>query len=148
MSELDTSARAAATFREANRFQAIKSLIMGIEPPIVCELFNVADRSLRRWVDSFNTSGIDGLIEGEHTGRRRVINPEQSERYEKLIEDPKLAGQTHWTGVKFHGYLREQCDHEVGYRTVIPLAARTRFSSQGASAVARPTRRTSAPGLC
>ena len=67
----------------------------------------------------FNRQGIDGLIERPRPGRTSKINAEQTAYYRELIEKPELAEQTHWTGVKFHGYLRQELQHEVGYRTVI-----------------------------
>ena len=70
-------------------------------------------------VAQFNRQGIDGLIERPRLGRPAKINAEQSACYKELIEKPELAEQTHWTGVKFHGYLRQELQHEVGYRTVI-----------------------------
>jgi hypothetical protein len=62
---------------------------------------------------------MDGLIERPRIGRPTKINAEQSVYYRELIQQPELAEQTHWTGVKFHGYLRQELQHEIGYRTVI-----------------------------
>ena len=36
-----------------------------------------------------------------------------------VLENPAQAGQVHWTGVKLHGYLKEQLQIELGYRTAI-----------------------------
>jgi len=36
-----------------------------------------------------------------------------------VLENPAQAGQVHWTGVKVHGYLKEQLSIELGYRTTI-----------------------------
>jgi len=52
-------------------------------------------------------------------GRPARITPEQSARYRQLIEQPELADHLHWTAVKFHGYLRQELQQEIGYRTVV-----------------------------
>jgi hypothetical protein len=36
-----------------------------------------------------------------------------------VLENPAQAGQVPWTGVKFHGYLKEQLAMELGYRTTV-----------------------------
>lgn len=36
-----------------------------------------------------------------------------------VLENPAQAGVVHWTGVKVHGYLKEQLCADLGYRTVI-----------------------------
>ena len=66
----------------------------------------------------FNESGIDGLLDKPRSGRPRKISPGQSDTYRELIERPETAGETHWTAKKFHGYIREEFGHEIGYRTV------------------------------
>ncbi len=98
---------------------AIRALSMGIDHDKVASLYYTSRRGLSRWVAQFNRQGIDGLIERPRLGRPAKINAEQSACYKELIEKPELAEQTHWTGVKFHGYLRQELQHEVGYRTVI-----------------------------
>ena len=36
-----------------------------------------------------------------------------------VLADPSLAGQTHWTGRKLHGFLNEKLELELGYTTVL-----------------------------
>jgi transposase len=82
-------------------------------------LYSVSPRSLNNWIRKFNQQGIDGLIERARTARPAKIIPEQSAHYRQLIEQPELADQLHWTAVKFHGYLRQELQHEIGYPTVV-----------------------------
>lgn len=117
--ELELATGAASSRRSHDRLRAMKSLVLGIERKIVCELFAIDDRTLRRWVWSFNAYGIDGLIESERTGRPRAITLDQTAPYQELILNPTQASQTHWTARKFHGYLRSELNHEVGYSTVV-----------------------------
>jgi len=36
-----------------------------------------------------------------------------------VIEEPSLAGQTHWTAVKLHGWIKGQLQAQLGYRTTV-----------------------------
>ena len=36
-----------------------------------------------------------------------------------VLENPSQAGELHWTGVKVHGWLKEQLGLEVGYSTTV-----------------------------
>jgi transposase len=36
-----------------------------------------------------------------------------------VLENPAQAGQVHWTGVKLHGYLKEQLQIQLGYSTTL-----------------------------
>jgi transposase len=117
--ELEIAAHAAPSRRSHNRLMAIRALALNIAPEQVAALYSVSPRSLTNWIRRFNQQGIDGLIEGVRTGRPPKITPEQSAHYRQLIEQPELAGQLHWTAVKFYGYLRQEFQHEIGYRTVV-----------------------------
>ena len=112
-------AQAAVSRRSHQRLLAIKSLLLGIPSQTVADLFGVTRRTVHRWIVRFNATGIDGLIERARPGRPRRITAQQSQQYRALIEQPAKAGQTHWTAKKFHGYLRDRLQHEVGYRTVV-----------------------------
>lgn len=119
LAELDTAANAAVSKRSHIRLMAMKMLIMGITHHQVSTLFNISLRTLSRWTQRFNDTGIDGLIEKPRPGRPRKIKPDQASRYRDLISHPERLGQTHWTARKFHGYLTDQLQQEIGYRTVV-----------------------------
>ena len=76
-------------------------------------------QTLTRWIRRFDEEGIDGLIDRPRAGRPRKISEDQTGHYRELIEHPEMAGHAHWTARKFHGHLREEFQHEVGYRTVV-----------------------------
>ncbi|MDK2973469.1 MAG: hypothetical protein PWP23_3224 [Candidatus Sumerlaeota bacterium] len=119
--DLDTAASAGASELAKRRLQAMKALILGATFEFTCALFNTSERTLRRWVAAFNAQGIDGLIDRRHPGRPKAIQAEQAAYFEKVIEDPTLANETHWTARKFHGWLTENTEVEVSYRTVVRL---------------------------
>jgi hypothetical protein len=39
-----------------------------------------------------------------------------------VLENPSQAGEVHWTGVKVHGWLKEQLELEVGYSTTCAIS--------------------------
>lgn len=119
LAELETAATCAPCRQSHIRLQAIRSLLLGVERGIVAQLAMVKPRTLSVWVGRFNASGIDGLIDKSRPGRPRKILPQQTPALKQLVEQPAQIGVTHWTGKKFHGYLRESLALEVGYRTVI-----------------------------
>ena len=119
LSELDVSIKCAPTNRSYNRLLAMKLIYFGVTHDIVMQTFGIGSRTLFNWIRRFNESGIDGLIEGSRSGRPRRISKEQTDDYIELIENPESVGETHWTARKFHGYLREELNHEVGYSTVV-----------------------------
>jgi transposase len=111
---------AAPNKRSYRRLAAIRALLLGHTRSQVSLLFGRSERMVRLWILQFNKGGIDALASKPHAGRPRKV---KFERVEDLLvpvlEDPSLAGQLHWTGVKVHGYLQEQLQVELGYRTVI-----------------------------
>ena len=119
LSELDVAIKCAPTQRSHNRLLAMKFLYLGVTHEITHKTFSITSRTLFNWIKRFNESGVDGLIEGSRTGCPRKISKEQGDKYASLIEEPELVGETHWTAKKFHGYLRDELNHEVGYSTVV-----------------------------
>jgi len=119
MLELETASRAAPTWRSSIRLTVIRALVLGQKHIDLAAIFNVSLRSIQRWVTQFNTQGIDGLLDKPRSGRPPKISPEQSEHLRDLIENPEKAGQTHWTAKKFHGYIRDDLEKEIGYSTVV-----------------------------
>lgn len=111
---------AAPNKRSYIRLAAIRALLTGITRPIVCQMFCRTDRMVRLWITQFNRAGIDGLITRARRGRPRKVKLERvRDLLLPVLADPSQAGQVHWTGVKLHGYLREQLAVDLGYRTVI-----------------------------
>jgi transposase len=117
--ELETAMRAAPRQPAFIRMQAIEGLLRGLDHAAVAAFINVSRETLNRWIKNFNARGIDGLIDAPRAGRPAHLSAEQKRHYRELIEHPEQANQVHWTAKKFHGYLREQLDHAVGYRTVV-----------------------------
>jgi len=119
LAELDAAAKATCKKRCFVRLWSVRCLILGQPYDQVAKLSGISKRTLRSWIKRFNESGIDGLLDKPRNGRPRKIPREQDERLRELVTEPQLAGQTHWTARKFHGYLRSELQLEVGYSTVV-----------------------------
>lgn len=118
--ELRVAMDAAPNKRSYIRLAAIRALLMGITRENVCQMFFRTDRMVRLWIEQFNRAGIDALITKARPGRPRKVKLERvRDLLLPVLENPAQAGQVHWTGVKVHGYLKEQLCMELGYRTAI-----------------------------
>ncbi|MRR29979.1 IS630 family transposase [bacterium] len=111
---------AAPSKRSFIRLTAIRMLLTGIPRGAVCAALFRTDRVVRLWIELFNRGGIDALRTKRPQGRPRKVKLERvKDLLVPVLENPAQAGQVHWTGVKLHGYLKEQLQIELGYRTVL-----------------------------
>ena len=120
MEELKGAMEAAPNQRSYVRLNVIRSLLMGLPRQTLCEQFLRSDRTVRLWIELFNRGGIDALITRPRPGRPRKVRLEHlRDLLLPVLEDPTQAGQVHWTGVKLHGFLKEQLQVELGYSTAL-----------------------------
>lgn len=102
------------------RLNAIHLLLIGTPYPLVLRNSRVNERTLRLWIARFNSQGVDGLIYRPQPGRPRKIAREQvAEEILPLVDDPALADQTHWTVTKLCGWLRQEKQLDLSYRTLV-----------------------------
>lgn len=102
------------------RLQALRWLYEGKSREEVAALSFFSTRQVLRFIHAFNLAGLDGLIPGRSSGRRRILPKEEvAEKIVPVIEDPSLAGQTHWTAVKLHGWIKQQLQAQLGYSTTV-----------------------------
>ena len=120
ISEVEVAMEAAPNKRSYIRFGAIRLLLKGMSRADVCMIYNRTDRMVRLWIEMFNRGGIDALATKRADGRPRKIKMERlRDLLVPVLEDPAQAGQRHWTGVKLHGWLLQQLQIDLGYRTVL-----------------------------
>lgn len=120
LEDLQLAMEAAPNKRSYIRLAAIRSLLLGVDRATVCRQFCRSDRMVRLWIQRFNQGGIDALASKVSTGRPRKVRLERvGDLLLPVLADPSMAGQTHWTGRKLHGYLNEQLELELGYTTVL-----------------------------
>ena len=118
--ELETAANAAPTQKAFIRLSCMRALLLQkFTKSDVCSLYMVQLNTLNGWIRRFNAAGIDGLIDRKPSGRPRKIPALLTPELQSLVTTPADIGVTHWTGQKFHGYLTEQLELQVGYRTVM-----------------------------
>jgi transposase len=118
--ELLVAMEAAPNKRSYRRLAAIRALLLGHTRQEVGQLFGRSERMVRLWILAFNRGGIDALASKPRPGRPRKVKFERvRDLLVPVLEEPAKAGQVHWTGVKLHGYLKEQLCVELGYRTLI-----------------------------
>jgi len=120
LEELRVAAEASPTKRGYIRLNAIRLLLLGYSRAQVCQITSRSDRMVRLWIDLFNHGGIDALRTKKPGGRPRKVKLERvRDVLVPVLENPALAGVVHWTGVKLHGYLKEQLCVDLGYRTAV-----------------------------
>src|SRR5262245_24343623 len=120
LDELRVAMDAAPNKRSYVRLCAIRALLLGFSRQQVCELNDRTDRMVRLWIERFNRGGIDGLITRSRPGRPRKVKLQRvRDLLLPVLENPAQAGQVHWTGVKIHGYLKEQLAIDLGYSTAL-----------------------------
>jgi transposase len=119
LAELDSAMNCTPHKRSAMKMLAIKTLIFGVDFDTVCRIHDVCERTLARWVEAFNRRGVDGLIEAPRSGRPRAIDGEEVDILTDFLDDPEVCEETHWTGRKFHGFVRDDLGYEVAYSTLM-----------------------------
>lgn len=124
--ELLVAMEAAPNKRSYQRLAALRALLMGFSREQVATLFGRSERMVRLWILCFNEGGIDALASKPRSGRPRKIKLQRlRDLLVPVLEEPARAAQQHWlatrswTGVKVHGWLKEQLQIELGYRTTI-----------------------------
>jgi transposase len=103
----------------ATRCSAIQMLLAGASRDLVCNALLVTDRALRKWINLFNHSGVDGLIVKKRPGRMTIIKEQQIDELSELLDQPEDANRTFWTAKAFHGYISEAYQIQCSYETVV-----------------------------
>jgi transposase len=118
--EVRTAQRCAPTQEGFIRFQAIKLLDLGYQKHEVAEISGRTLRTINRWIALYQARGIDGLALKGRSGRPRKISKERfGAEIVPLVLDPAQVGETHFTGIKLHGYLVKELQVQLCYRTVL-----------------------------
>jgi transposase len=120
LEELEVAMEVAPNKRSYMRFGAMRALLKGMKRDQVCMVYNRSDRMVRLWIEMFNRGGVDALSTKRLGGRSRRVKIERlRDLLVPVLEDPSKAGERYWTGVKIHGWLCQELQSELSYRTVI-----------------------------
>lgn len=122
-----TAMHASPTKKGFIRLQAIYFLLQNHDKEFVAKAALTSVRTLNRWIDSFNESGIDGLIECQKSGRPRIIQPEVEKQITDLLDDPSKAQREHWTLKTLHGYLTEEISLDCSYSTLVRMVHKENY---------------------
>lgn len=120
LEELQAAMEAAPNKRSYVRLASMRCLLRGMSRQEVCEVFCRSDRMMRLWIIKYNEGGIDALISKPSGGRKRKVSLQKLEDVlVPVLKDPQQAAVEHWTGVKVHGWIKQQFQIELSYATVI-----------------------------
>jgi transposase len=90
---------------------------------------DVSESTLRRWINSFNEKGLDGLVSRPRSGRPRAMKREDFQtRVAPLIESPIEHGFNFMTAVRLHGYLNSELKCEFSYSSLVRYIHEAGFS--------------------
>lgn len=103
------------------RLLAIRLLLEDRSRVDVMQIMHRSESTIIRWINLWNQGGIDALVPRAKSGRPPKVNKEQRQKIIDLMNDPQSAGQTHWTGIKIWGYLKEVESINLGYSTLTRL---------------------------
>ena len=91
------------------------------------QIINKSESTLIRWINLWNQGGIDALFPKPKGGRPPKLSKDNRKRIVELMNDPQSAGQTHWTGVKLWGYLKDVESINLGYASLTRLLHEENF---------------------
>lgn len=117
--ELVRYIKLAKNVKEKDRLLAIQMLWQGLTVLQVANCLCISDVSVYNWIHRFNSKGLDGLLTRARGGRPRRVSKEQVKNYLNVFEAPEKAGETHWTGKKFHLYLSKTLEVQLSYQRTL-----------------------------
>jgi len=127
LSDIEETLRSTACSKMAMRLLAIRSLIRGQTVGFVADFMHVTTRTISNWINRWNKGGIDALADKPKSGRRPAIGDKHRAKILDLVDNPNKAGQTHWTAVKLHGFIKEQESIKLGYSTLARWLHKQRY---------------------
>ena len=102
------------------RLNTMHLLLCGASFELARKHARVTERCLQKWISRFNEAGIDAITYHPVSGRPRVLTDEVIEaEILPVVDDPNSAGEYHWTVTKLCGWLREEKDSDLSYRTLV-----------------------------
>lgn len=120
LSELRQACDCCPDRKAQKRLDTIHLLLCGGSFELTLAHSGVSERCLQLWIKRFNDAGIDGITYRPKSGRPRVVPADQVAReILPVVDDPSRAHRHHWTVVSLCGWLKEQRDLEISYRTLL-----------------------------
>lgn len=119
--------------RYDHRLHAVLMVGQGMSCAAVAGWFEQDQRTIERWIRRFNLQGLDGLREGEHSGRRtRLTETQWADVGIALRTDPRELGynQNLWDGKLLSHHLAEHHDVILGVRECQRIFHRLEFRNR------------------
>lgn len=91
--ELERLARSSNNARMRNRYLAISHFVDGKSRTDIARYLKVARGSVNAWVQKYLNDGIEGLSEGNHSGRPAKLTTFQLKKISKFIKDNSVLAQ-------------------------------------------------------
>lgn len=70
----------------AQRLRSVKLVLSGLSAVAVAKRFGDSPRAVAKWVERFEASGTDGLVEKPRSGRPSSLSPVQEKRLRAFVE--------------------------------------------------------------
>jgi transposase len=120
MAELELAIDCCPDQKAQKRLNTMHLLLCGASFELARKHARVSERCLQKWISRFNEAGIDAITYHPVSGRPRVLTDEVIEaEILPVVDDPNSAGEYHWTVTKLCGWLREEKDLDLSYRTLV-----------------------------
>jgi len=117
--ELVVALQSTIKFKNYVRLCAIYDLLNGVDKKIILIKSKISKRTLQYWVRQFIEKGIDGVLSKPAIGRPKILDNKDKEFIIDLLENPNKAKESHWTGIKLHGYIKDKLKKKASYSTLI-----------------------------
>ncbi len=118
--ELETAIDCCPDQKAQQRLNTIHLLLCGGTFELARKHARISERCLQLWISRFNDQGIDGVTYHPRSGRPRKLQAEEIEKIIlPIVDDPTLAGETHWTVTKLSGWLKTERQFDISYRTLV-----------------------------
>ena len=102
------------------RLNTVHLLLCGANFELARRHARVSERCLQLWISRFNERGIDGITYRPRSGRpRKLAEQEVEEMILPVVDQPALAGEDHWTITKLSGWLKDEQQLDISYRTLV-----------------------------
>ncbi len=95
-------------------WKRVKSILLYLNnktPKEIVDTLDVGEKSVYRWIASYNESGAEGLLEGEHTGRPAQLGQDQLLQLADIIDSGPVAygfGTGIWTSKMITEVIKQE----------------------------------------
>lgn len=127
--ELEQLAKSTQSSRMRNRYLAVSHFVDGKSRTDIANYLKVARGSVNSWVQKYLDSGVDGLMEGRHTGRPAKLTTPQLEQLSNFIkENSTLAKGGRLQAKDIQSYIIDNFSIEYEISNIYRLLHHLNFS--------------------